>query len=140
MKHTAVLTSPQQAHAVLSSLWASIKQQLNMGQRLTVVVKPETRSDPQNRRLWAMLTDVSQQVTWHGQKLAPEDWKAIFTAACKKLRVVPGIEGGMVVIGQSTSRMTKAEKSEMQELMEAFGAEHGVMFRSETAALSAAQP
>ena len=73
-----------------------------------------------------MLTDVSNQVDWYGQKLSPDDWKNVFTSALKKERVVPGINGGFVVLGQSTSKMTKAEMCELQELIEAFAAERGV--------------
>jgi hypothetical protein len=95
---------------------------------LSLAVKPETRSTAQNRRLWAMLADVARQVDWHGQKLASEDWKHVFSAALKRTRVCPGIDGGFVVLGQSTSQMTIAEMSEMQTLIEAFGAQHGVRF------------
>ncbi|SDH10391.1 NinB protein [Paraburkholderia phenazinium] len=91
-----------------------------------VEVKPATRSILQNARLWAMLTDISRQVEWHGLKLAPEDWKHIFSAGLKKQRAVPGLDGGFVVLGQSTSKMTKAEMSELQELMSAFGSERDV--------------
>ena len=41
-----------------------------------------------------------------------------------------GLDGGFVVCGQSTSKMTKAEMCELQELMEAFGVEKGVRFRA----------
>lgn len=97
------------------------------GHRLVLEVKPETRSNEQNKRLWAMLTDISRQVDWYGQKLSPEDWKHMFTASLKKTRAVPGIDGGIVVLGQSTSKMTKAEMCELQELMSAFAAERGVL-------------
>ena len=90
--------------------------------------KPETRSQAQNRRLWAMLRDVSQQVVWPGQKLQDSEWKDVFTAALKRQKVVPGIDGGFVVLGTSTSRMTVAEMGDLQTLMEAFGAEQGVRF------------
>ena len=59
--------------------------------------------------------------------MTPEDWKTMFTAALKRERVVPGINGGFVVLGQSTSKMTKAEMCELQELIEAFSAERGVL-------------
>lgn len=98
---------------------------------MVLKAQKETRSLEQNNRLWAMLTDVSEQVDWYGQKLSPEDWKHIFTAALKKTRAVPGIDGGVVVLGQSTSKMTKAEMTELQTLMEAFGAERGVVFKGE---------
>ena len=125
---TIRLWEPAQAHKQLMHAWAEcIKPMLVGGHRLVMEVKPETRSSEQNRRLWAMLTDVSSQVDWYGQKLSPEDWKHIFTASLKKTRAVPGIDGGIVVLGQSTSRMTKAEMCDLQTLIEAFAAERGVM-------------
>ena len=86
------------------------------------------RSAQQNSRMWAMLGDVSHQVVWHGQKLASEDWKHVFSAALQKQRVVPGLDGGWVVLGYHTSRMTVAEMGDLMTLMEAFGAEQGVRF------------
>ena len=88
----------------------------------------EMRSQAQNRRLWAMLRDVSQQVIWHGQKLHDTEWKDVFTAALKRQKVVPGIDGGFVVLGTSTSRMTVAEMGDLMTLIEAFGADKGVKF------------
>lgn len=91
-----------------------------------IKVGPPTRSLAQNAAMWAMLTDISQQVIWHGRKLSPESWKHIFSASLKKQDVAPGLDGGFVVLGQSTSRMTKREMSDLMELMAAFGAEHSV--------------
>lgn len=95
-----------------------------------VEVKPLTRTLEQNSKLWATLTDVSEQVNWHGQKLTPEDWKHVFSAALNQQRVVPNIDStGFVVLGQSTSKMTVRQMSDMIELINAFGAEHGVKFK-----------
>ena len=99
------------------------------GHRMVLEVKPQTRSLEQNSRLWAMLTDISEQVEWYGRKLSPDDWKNVFTASLKKQDVVPGLYGGFVVLGVSTSKMTKAEMSDLQTLMEAFGVEKGVFFK-----------
>jgi hypothetical protein len=93
-----------------------------------VEIKPKTRTIEQNSRLWAMLSDVSRQVDWYGQKLSPEDWKHMFSAALKKQRAVPGIDGGFVILGQHTSKMTVREMRDLQELISAFGAERGVKF------------
>ena len=90
--------------------------------------EPKTRSAQQNARMWSMLADVSRQVVWHGQKLAAEDWKHIFSAALSKQRVVPGLDGGWVVLGYHTSRMTVAEMADLMTLMEAFGSEQNVRF------------
>lgn len=77
-----------------------------------------------------MLTDISQQVEWYGRKLSQEDWKNMFTAALRQYDTVPGIEGGIVVLGQSTSRMTKKEMGDLQTLMESFGTQRGVQFKA----------
>ena len=89
----------------------------------------DVRTLDQNSRLWAMLTELSRQVEWYGQRLRPEEWKDVMTAALKKQRAVPGIDGGFVVLGSSTRRMTKQEHGELQDLIEAFGAQRGVKFK-----------
>lgn len=61
-------------------------------------------------------------------KLDSEDWKHIFTAALKGQRSAPGINGGFVVLGQSTSKMKVSEFSKLLELIYAFGAERGVQW------------
>lgn len=125
------LFEPVQAHKAIMTAWAHAKGWLVAGdQRLTLEIRPEKRSDAQNRRLWAMLADISAQVDWYGQKLTSEEWKDVFSASLKRTKVVPGLDGGFVVCGQSTSKMTKAEMCEMQTLMEAFGADKGVKFRA----------
>lgn len=93
-----------------------------------VEIKPATRTLDQNARLWAQLTDVSRQVDWYGRKLTQEEWKIVFTASLKKQDVVPGLDGGFVAMGQSTSRMTKRELGDLMELISAFGAQQGVEF------------
>lgn len=129
MNRTAVLTNPQQAHSAMRALWEACRPYLMGGGRLVVTVKPETRTTAQNARLWAMLTDVAEQVQWYGKKLSPADWKHVFSASLRKLDVVPNLDGsGFVALGMSTSQMTRAEMSALQELIEAFGAEHGVRF------------
>jgi hypothetical protein len=128
---TAVLWSPQQGHQVVSQAWAHAKVLLGSGKRLVLEIKPEKRTSDQNRLLWAALGDVSEQVDWHGQKLEPAEWKDVFTAALKRQKVVPGLEGGFVVLGSSTSRMTKSEFSELMELIFAFAAERDVTFKEQ---------
>lgn len=131
-----VLHSAQQGHAVLIRLWSEVKPYLLAGHKLEVRVKPEARSSLQNDRMWAMLTDVSKQVEWHGKKLTPTDWKFVFSAAITKQSVVPNLDGtGFVVLGQSTSDMTKAEMSELMLLIEAFGVNQGVTFSEPPAEL-----
>ena len=88
------------------------------------------RSLEQNRMMWANLEDIAQQVIWYGVKLTKDEWKDVLTAALKKQKVVPGIEGGFVVIGARTSKMTVPEMTELIELSTAFGTQQNVKFRA----------
>lgn len=94
-------------------------------------IKQKTRTLEQNALMWALLSDLSKQVNWHGQYLTPDEWKDVMSASLKAQKVVPGVDGGFVVIGARTSQMSKREMSDMCELIQAFGAEHGVRW-SET--------
>lgn len=96
-----------------------------------VTFSEPTRSLDQNALLWPLLDDVSKQVEWYGNRLTSDEWKDVLTAALRKEKVVPGINGGFVVLGQRTSKMGKREFSELIELVYAFGAQQGVRFRTD---------
>lgn len=98
-----------------------------------VEFKEAKRTLPQNARMWAMLTDVASQVPWHGVKLAADDWKLVFLDALKaELRLVPNLAGtGFVNLGRSSSDLSKSEMGDLMTLIEAFGAERGVVFQDD---------
>ena len=123
-----VLYNAQQAHAAIMGLWAQIKGPMVDGHQYVIELREKTRSNEQNARMWAMLSDVSKQVIWHGRKLSPEEWKHVFSASLKRQDVVPGIDGGFVVLGLSTSKMSVREMGDLMELISAFGAQNGVKF------------
>ena len=95
-----------------------------------VEFKSAKRTMPQNDRMWAMLTEISKQLPWHGIKLRADDWKLMFMDALKReLRLVPNLDGtGFVNLGRSSRDLSKDEMSDMIELIAEFGARHGVVF------------
>lgn len=101
-------------------------------ERSRVEIKGPVRSLDQNARMWAMLTDVSEQVRHHGLKLSADDWKDLFTASLRReLRPVPNLDGdGFVLLGLHTSDLTVPEMGDLMTLIEAFGAQHGVVFHA----------
>jgi len=107
-------------HPARKNCWEAIK---TAPDGYIVHIKAPTRSLEQNAKMWAMLHEVSEQVEWYGQKLTDHEWKNVFSAALKRQKVVPGLDGGFVVCGQSTSRMSKREMADMITLMHAFGSE-----------------
>lgn len=100
---------------------------------LQVTIQEDTRTLAQNRMLWSCLNDVARQVVWYGRKMDSDSWKNVFSAALKKQETVPGIDGGFVVLGQSTSKMRISEMRDLITIIHAFGAEQGVRFSDESA-------
>jgi len=100
-----------------------------------VEFKEAKRSNDQNARMWAMLTEVARQVEWHGLRLAADDWKLIFLDALKReTRMAPNLDGtGFVNLGRSSSDLSKSEFSDLFLIIEAFGAREGVVFEREAA-------
>lgn len=128
---SVVLHNAQSGHSAWVDLWQQCKALLMAGYKVTVEVKRATRSTEQNNLLWSLLTDLSQQCEWavDGQmvKLSPEDVKHILTAGLKRhQRMARGIDGGLVILGQSTRRMTVAEMAELITLGHAYGDSQGV--------------
>lgn len=129
----------QQVYTIKSaaSTWPVCGQVYEMCQKaisrgpIEIVLRRPKRSNDQNAKMWAMLSDVAEQVEWYGQALSPEDWKHIFTASLTKQRAVPGLDGGFVVLGVSTKEQDKEWFSQLFEVINAFGAEHSVAFHHE---------
>ena len=103
-------------------------ESLGYGKSYVVEVKPLTRTLQQNRLMWKILQQLADQVVWYGNKLTKENWKDMITAGLKNQDVVPGINGGFVVLGDSTRKMSVKELNEVIELAYAFGAQNGVVF------------
>lgn len=120
------LHNASQAHTVLKDVWTRAKPYLLAGNKLVLTIEQEKRSQEQNALMWSVLTDLSRQVMWHGQKLTKDEYKDLLTAGLKKQRAIPGIDGGFVVLGSSTSKMTKQEMTDLITLAHAFGDERGV--------------
>ena len=93
-----------------------------------VEVRNETRSEYQNRKLWAMLHDIATQFAWAGKYRSESDWKDLLSAAYHNAEVVEGLDGKPVALGLSTSRMGKREFSDFVESIYAWGAEHDIVW------------
>ena len=102
--------------------------------------KEAKRSTDQNAKMWVMLTEIAQQVPYHGLRLTPDDFKLLFLDALKReVRMVPNLDGnGFVSLGRSSSDLSKAEMSDLIELIAAFGANHGVVFQDDRESADAA--
>lgn len=129
------LYNAQQGHQAIQQAWAHAKGWLCAGgARLVLEVRPETRSDAQNRLLHALFGDVSKQALWMGASRTPEQWKLLFVsghaiATKEGADMVPGLEGEFLNLRESTARMSKARMASLLEYVMAWAIDHGVELR-----------
>lgn len=97
-----------------------------------VVVQEPTRTLDQNAAQWPILQAFADQLQWpiNGRMewLTDEEWKDILTAAFmrEQARVAPGLDGGMVLLGQRTSKFGKKQFSDWIEFLNATAAARDV--------------
>ncbi len=128
----------------------TLGEELKAGRRVVTITEPK-RTDEANARMWCLLTDLANQVGWKrarwrgdrlieaggyvlltkepgAMRITKEQWKDITTAALTSPRMFAGIDGGLVAVGLSTSRMSGRQIHELCHLIEAFGSEKEVRF------------
>lgn len=124
----AHLLNPVQARQPFENAWRLAKSLLMAGQSCMLEVKPESRSDSQNKLLHALLTEIAANTEWAGKKRDVETWKRLLVAAWTRARgesteILPALDGhGVDVVFRRTSKMTKAEVNELIEFIEAWRA------------------
>ena len=130
---TIELANRQQAWAAMETrLFPFLKLALQAGHRWILIVRPETRTEAQNRLMWPQLQAFSDQLVWpvngRMEKLTPDEWKDLLTAAfnSETLRLAMGLNGGTVMLGQRTSKFSKKKFSEFIEFLYATAADRDV--------------
>ena len=126
---------PVQAHrAMTAQIWPLLKAHLMAGRRMTLELRPETRSLAENAMLHALLTRISKQVEWAGAKRDAETWKRLLTAAWLRARgehveMLPALDGhGVDVVFRRTSQLTRAECAELITFIQAWTAINGIEY------------
>ena len=100
---------------------------------IRVEVKGPKRSNDANAAMWVMLSEIAEQLVWHGKSLDTESWKLVFLDALRRerrdeMRIVPNIDGtGWVNISPvHSSDLSREEMSDLLTIIRAFGDQHGV--------------
>ena len=92
-----------------------------------VKIDPPRRTIPQNDRLWAILTEISAAKP-EGRELTPDVWKAIFMHSLDhEQRFEMALDGkGFVPLGFRSSKLSKAQMSDLMAFIEEYAARHGI--------------
>ena len=101
---------------------------ITQANRVEIVDDPQTMK--QRRLMYALLGELSHQLEHCGEKYDKEAWKAAFLKASgRRLEFMPALDGeGVVAIGYHSSRLGKAEMSDLIERIYEYGARYGVVF------------
>lgn len=129
--HKVVLSSPftrARAHALVDKA----------PDGFVVTLDEATRTNAQNDLMWVLLSDLSIAKP-EGRSHPPKIWKCVFMDALPgdafKALWVPSLDGESVVnTGHRSSKLTKAQMSDLIESIYAYGAEHGVRWTDQEAA------
>lgn len=105
---------------------------LDVSKPCSVSIYETDRSHEQNKKLHAMLSDISHQVEHAGKKWNVLIWKRLCTAAWlreegESATMIPAVDGnGFDVIYEKTSKLGVKKFASLIEWVFAFGSEHGV--------------
>ena len=99
--------------------------------RASVNIQAERRSADQNKLLWALLSDVSRSKP-QGRTHTPEVWKQLMMHACgHAVQFEIGLNGQPFPTGFRSSRLSKAQMTDLVEFILAWGAENGVAWTAD---------
>lgn len=98
-------------------------------QDAVLTIREATRTNDQNARLWAMLSDVSRAKP-EGRMWPPETWKCAFMHALgHQVKFCEGLDGtGPFPLGFRSSRLTKKQMSDLIECIFEYGSRHSVVW------------
>lgn len=96
-----------------------------------VEFKASKRTLPQNDMLWALLTEVAQQLEHSGRKYEPAEWKAIFLHGFgREVKFLPSLDQKTFLpIELSSSDLSKDEMTDFIEFIMKEAGERGVIFK-----------
>ncbi|WP_052465762.1 recombination protein NinB [Phaeobacter sp. S60] len=98
--------------------------------RAVVTITAEKRSEPQNRKLWAMLHDVAKAKP-EGRQWTEDTWKSAFMQSLgHQVQFAEGLDGsGPFPIGFRSSKLSVAQMRDLIEVIYEYGTRHGVEWR-----------
>ena len=131
------LQTPEQASALMNSIWPKVKDSLRAGKLLRMEIKPESKSRDQEEKYHAMIGEIANQAQHLGAKWSAEDWKRLLIDLFAKEtglqggKIIPSLDGsGIVQLGLQTRNFTKEQAMEFITFLEAWGAEKEIIFKN----------
>lgn len=98
-------------------------------------IQEAKRTTDQNSLMWALLSEISRAKP-EGRMLTPDVWKSLFLHSLDHAqRFEMALDGkGMVPVGFRSSRLTKAQFSDLIEIIHEYAARHNIPLSDEISA------
>jgi hypothetical protein len=130
------LQNTEQASALMAKIWPKVKDSLRASKALRLEIKAQSRSEEQNAKYHAMLSEIAVQAQHLGAKWSAEDWKRLLVDLFTKEtglqggKIIPSLDSnGIVQLGLQTRDFTKEQAMEFITFLEAWGANNGIIFK-----------
>lgn len=126
-----VVDQPQDLRAALHHIHVTGHEYMQRGQPIDIRVRTMSKMTwRQQKRLNAMCGDMEKQAEWHGFRLNKDQWRALVVAVLRNDQLqVPGDEGrGFILLGGSSSDLSRKETSDAIELLYKLGADRNVQW------------
>ena len=88
----------------------------------------EKRRDVQNRRYWAIMHQIAEQLRVNNELMSAETWHEWAKRRFIGVREVVLPDGEIVVLGMTSTELSVADFSDYMQMLEAWAVEHGVIF------------
>lgn len=88
----------------------------------------QKRRDVQNRRYWAIMHQIAEQLKINEQTLAAETWHEWAKRRFIGVREIPLPDGEIIVMGMTSTDLSIREFNDFMMMVEAWAIEQGVIF------------
>ena len=117
--HTIILRGEPQRELARSMI-------LRAPDNYVVTISEQKRSNEQNDKMWAMLTDISRAKP-EGICEIPDMWKNLMMRACgHDAQFMNGLDGKPFPVGFRTSKLKVSEMRDLITFIQEYGDRHGV--------------
>lgn len=88
----------------------------------------EKRRDVQNRRYWAIMHEIAEQLKINNQQMTAEVWHEWAKRRFIGVKEIVLPDGEIVILGMTSTELSVAEFSDYMQMVEAWAVDHGVIF------------
>jgi hypothetical protein len=133
------LDDQAQATSLMKHLWPKVKTALEAGRKLTLEIKPASKSRDQEEKYHAIIGDIAKQAQHMGAKWSADDWKRLLVDQYVKdqglngSKIIPSLDGsGIVQLGFQTRKFTKEQASEFVAFLICWCDQNGISLNDDS--------